>query len=175
MSKKRGDINVSELAYNAWGDENVQKEVEKKIENAIYNGASANAVDSRTFTALHWAAEYDWPSLITTLVEAHRFPPNLPTDLNLRGGPDGKTALMIAVERGHPDCVEDLLEKGADTRLECDGMTAVDMAIEEEDEEIYEIMCKFDPSLAEFDDDGLDMHEDMMAEINELEKEFGPI
>ena len=70
MSKKknfgfsRGNkngVNIAELAYNAWGDEKLQRKVEKQIETAIYNGANANSTDNHHLSALHWAAEYDWP------------------------------------------------------------------------------------------------------------------
>jgi ankyrin repeat protein len=170
---KNSGVNQAELAYNAWGDEKLQRKVEQQIETAIYNGANANVTDDRHLSALHWAAEYDWPSLVTLLVQAHRFPPNPQTDINLRAGKSGQTALMLAVNRGHHECVEVLLQHGADLKLEHDGMSAVDMAIEEEDEEIYVLLCKFDPDLAEFNDDTLEMHDDMMAEIDELEHEYG--
>ena len=80
---------------------------------------------------------------------------------------------MLAVQRGHHECVEVLLEHEADIKLEHDEMSAVDIAIEEEDEEIYVLLCKFDPDLAEFTDDTLETHKEMMAEIDELEHEYG--
>ncbi len=169
----KNDVNIAELAYNAWGDEKLQRKVEQQIETAIYNGANANLTDNRHLSALHWAAEYDWPSLVILLVNAHRFPPNPATNLDIRSGKGGKTPLMMAVMRGHHECVEALLERGADLKLEHEGMSAVDMAIEEEDEEIYVLLCKYDPDLAEFNDDTIDMHEEMMAEIDELEHDFG--
>ena len=89
-------VNVAKMAYDAWGDERVQAATEKKIETAIYNGANANAADDRGMSALHWAAEYDWPSLVHLLVNAHRFPPNPDTDINVRVGGSGRTALMLA-------------------------------------------------------------------------------
>ena len=145
----------------------------EKIETAIYNGANANAADDRGMSALHWAAEYDRPPPRHLLVNAHRFPPNPDTDINVRVGGSGRTALMLAVQRGHHECVEVLLEHEADIKLEHDEMSAVDIAIEEEDEEIYVLLCKFDPDLAEFTDDTLETHKEMMAEIDELEHEYG--
>ena len=54
-----------------------------------------------------------------------------------------------------------------------DGGGRDQQGIEEEDEEIYVLLCKYDPDLAEFNDDTIDMHEEMMAEIDELEHDFG--
>ena len=148
----KSKVKVSSVAYDAWGDETLQKKAEKKIRNAIHDGADPNNVDARYFTAMHWAAEYNWPALVHLLVNAERFPPCPNTKINLQQGLGGRTALHMAVARGHTEVTEALLINGANIEFIHEGMTAADIAIDNEDEDMYELLCSHHPELAEGDD-----------------------
>ena len=159
------------------GDSKKQKNAEKCIKQAILDGANANQLDVKKHAAIHWAAEYDWPQLIHLLVKAPRYKPNVPTDVNLTQGLGGRTALHCAVLRGSANAVRALLEHGAEIEALYEEMTAIDLAIDEENEEIYEILIEAMPDLAnddaeeEEDDDNADYLEaiSLLAEISREE------
>ena len=158
---KKSKVNVAVFAYDAWGDEKLQRKTEGKIAKAIYAGADANGTDHRGWSALHWAAEYDWPTLVTVMIESERFPPSEETDIDMRAGLGGRTPLMLAVMRGHMDVVSTLLQHGADLDVVYENMTAVDMAIENEDEDVYELLAAFQPELVDFPEDSSDEDDDL--------------
>ena len=68
-SQSTGDsTNLSLIAYGAWGDKKKQKQVARAAKRHIFDGADPNACDHNGFTALHWAAKYNWVQLIDVLV-----------------------------------------------------------------------------------------------------------
>ena len=111
------------------------------------------------------------------MVNAPRYKPNVPTDVNLTQGLGGRTALHCAVLRGSANAVRALLEHGAEIEALYEEMTAIDLAIDEENEEIYEILIEAMPDWAnddaeeEEDDDNADYLEaiSLLAEISRIE------
>ena len=151
--EKKKSVKVASIAYDAWGESSVvRKQAEVIIKKAIYDGSNPNECDLKSFAAMHWAAQYNWPSLVTLLVNAERFPPanngGIKTDVNIRQGSGGRTALHMAVHRGNKEVVTVLFEEGADITLRYEGMTAADIAIDNEDLEMYQLMCNYYPELA---------------------------
>ena len=119
--------------------------------------------------------EYDWPTLVTVLMESQRFAPSEDTDVDVRAGLGGRTPLMLAVMRGHIDVVAALLQHGADLDVVYENMTAVDMAIDNEDEDMYELLAAFEPELVDFPEESSDeddaMPEDMQRRMEDAEEQ----
>jgi ankyrin repeat protein len=158
--KGKSKVRISSVAYNAWGDPDKQKKAEKKIKKAIYDGANPNDTDSKYFTAMHWAAEYNWPKVVHIVMVTERFS-GIKTNLNARQGLGGRTALIMAVARGHAEVTEMLLKFGADIEVVHEGQTAVDIAIDNGDEAIYELLCAHHPELALGANDSEEEEEDV--------------
>jgi hypothetical protein len=83
------------------------------------------------------------------------------TNLNARQGLGGRTALIMAVARGHAEVTEMLLKFGADIEVVHEGQTAVDIAIDNGDEAIYELLCAHHPELALGANDSEEEEEDV--------------
>jgi hypothetical protein len=158
--KGKSKVRISSVAYNAWGDPDKQKKAEKKIKKAINDGANPNDTDSKYFTAMHWAAEYNWPKVVHIVMVTERFS-GIKTNLNARQGLGGRTALIMAVARGHAEVTEMLLKFGADIEVVHEGQTAVDIAIDNEDEAIYELLCAHHPELVLGANDSEEEEEDV--------------
>ena len=79
---------------------------EKLLENPLLNH---NSQDGRGFTPLMYAAENDFPELMTLLIKAN-------SNLNIQNN-SGETALIIAVRNGRVDATRLLLMAGADTHF----------------------------------------------------------
>ena len=169
---QKSKLNCSVVAYNAWASDREQKNAEKAIREAIKAGSNPNDLDHRHFSALHWAAKYNWPQLIDVLMTAERYPPTPATDVNVRQSSSGQSPLHTAVINGSIASIQRLLHFGADATLEYENMSPVDLAIDDENEEVFEILVEFLPELAqtieEEQDDGDD--EDFAAVVLHLQE-----
>ena len=175
-SSHTGDsTNLSLIAYGAWGDKKKQKQVARAAKRHIFDGADPNACDHNGFTALHWAAKYNWVQLIDVLVTSHRHTFVDPTDVNVTRGVEGKTPLHMAVQFRSLNAIRSLLKYGANLHALYEGMTPIDMAIEEEDEEIFQIMSDFNPKLmeTEYSSNVVDEDPDFLTMTANLDKLTG--
>lgn len=94
--------------YGQHEDEELNGACERIIRLLVESGADIEARDTQGYAPIHDAAEGDWPSAIAirTLL-----------DLGANVDPisnDGDTPLHLAMLRGSVECVELLLERGAD-------------------------------------------------------------
>jgi ankyrin repeat protein len=95
------------------------------VQSLIRAGARVDREDREGWTAVMRAAahsSYGAASVIRTLSRAG-------AAVDRRIGFNGKTALMIAAEKGNEGCVEALLQVGARRNIEYRGKTALDMAL----------------------------------------------
>lgn len=104
------------------------------VESLLKSGANPSEKDHAGYTALHEAALRGKTEIVRLLLENN-------ADVNCKGNIEKDTPLHDATENGYPDCVEILLEFGADvTAKNQKGQTALDIAIEEENKEIEELL-----------------------------------
>jgi uncharacterized protein len=100
---------------------------DKAVASLLRLGASPDLADRDGWTALmHAAAHPSSGSLpaIRDLVRAG-------AAVNRRAGPNGKTPLMIAAEKGNELATDELLRSGAQADLKSGGKTALDFALAE--------------------------------------------
>jgi ankyrin repeat protein len=98
---------------------------EDVVESLLRSGAEPDKADGDSWTALMHAAansSYGAAGAIRRLVRAG-------AGVDRRAGSAGKTALMIAAEKGNENTVEALLRAGARPDLRWNGKTALDLAI----------------------------------------------
>jgi ankyrin repeat protein len=108
-----------------------------------------NATDHRGYTALHWAARYNWEMGIKILVNTHRQPHMQPTNLNPVHAPTQSTPLDIAAELGHMESVKMLLKLGALVQprtSERGGESTRDKAEREDQQEIVALIDRWERS-----------------------------
>ena len=101
------------------------------------SGANVNALSSDGYYPLSkaitpWMGNIE-PEVILLLLKYG-------ADINAVSGTDALPALHTAAELGEADIVKLLIEHGADINLEYDGLTPLDAAMEEEQEEVIEIL-----------------------------------
>lgn len=93
------------------------------IVDSLKDCADINAKDNAQWTALMYAAVVVDPLILRSLLEVE----HLELDTVNKG--EGKSALMIAAQRGHPLPVKQLIDAGADiTLIATDGRTAEEIA-----------------------------------------------
>ncbi|MGI9500629.1 MAG: ankyrin repeat domain-containing protein [Geminicoccaceae bacterium] len=100
------------------------------VEQLLEAGVPANATDRHALTPLMWAAGHtnDVPAREALATMALLLSRGAEID---RLDDRGRSALMIAAERSHPEIVRYLIEAGADPKLEDkEGMRALDLAAE---------------------------------------------
>ena len=100
---------------------------DKAVASLLRLGATPDLADRDGWTALMHAAAH--PS--TGSVMAIRDLVRAGAAVNRRAGPDGKTPLMIAAEKGNELATDELLRSGAQPDLKSGGKTALDFALAE--------------------------------------------
>jgi ankyrin repeat protein len=95
------------------------------VEVLIAGGAEVDRLDREGWTALMHAASHNSRGTRGTI--AHLVRAGAEIDRQIKGR--GKTALMIAAERGNDDAVAVLLRSGAQRDIRSNGKTAADFAL----------------------------------------------
>lgn len=90
--------------------EATQEGNEALVKTLLERGTRTNQLHSNGLTALHVAASQNYPSIVLLLLEKGRADFDKMTH-------DGKTALVLASEKGHENIVEILLKFGANTDI----------------------------------------------------------
>jgi uncharacterized protein len=90
-------------------------------------GAAPDLADREGWTALMHAAAHPSSGSVTAIRDLVR----AGAAVNRRAGPDGKTPLMIAAEKGNELATDELLRSGAQRDLKSGGKTALDFALAE--------------------------------------------
>jgi uncharacterized protein len=90
-------------------------------------GAAPELADRDGWTALMHAAAHPSSGSVTLIRDLVR----AGAAVNRRAGPDGKTPLMIAAEKGNDLATDELLRSGAQAALTSGGKTALDFALAE--------------------------------------------
>ena len=100
---------------------------DKVVASLLRLGATPDLPDRDAWTALMHAAAHSSSgsaAAIRDLVRAG-------AAVNRRAGPEGKTPLMVAAEKGNELATDELLRSGADPSLSAGGKTALDLALAE--------------------------------------------
>jgi len=100
----------------------------------VKNHREINLQDECGRSACHFAASWDCPKTLKTLLTVPRVSVNLQDD-------EGKTPLFKAVEINSLDCVKMLIEHGANPRITSrDGRNAFEFALQEKGDEALDII-----------------------------------
>lgn len=145
-----------------------------EVQEAIDQGAPADALDSHGYTPLVWASRAGHGEAIAALVAAGADPDRQDEAVNgwtpllhavhkdqlravrtllaagadvNRPSPSGLTPLMLAAGQGNAEMVEALLEAGADPRGEADGRSVLSQAILGNNPRIVEALLREAPDL----------------------------
>jgi ankyrin repeat protein len=100
---------------------------EKAAAALLRLGAAPDLADRDDWTALMHAAAHSSSGSVTVIRDLVRSG----AVLDRRAGPNGKTPLMIAAEKGNELATDELLRSGAQPDLESEGKTALDFALAE--------------------------------------------
>jgi ankyrin repeat protein len=100
---------------------------DKVVSSLLRLGAAPDLADRDGWTALMHAAAHPSSGSVTAIRDLVR----AGAAVNGRAGPNGKTPLMIAAEKGNELATLELLRSGAQRDLESGGKTALDFALAE--------------------------------------------
>ena len=100
---------------------------EKAVASLLRLGAAPDLADRDGWTALMHAAAHASSGSVTAIRDLVR----AGAAVNRRAGPNGKTPLMIAAEKGNELATDELLRSGAQADLKSEGKTALDFALAE--------------------------------------------
>jgi ankyrin repeat protein len=100
---------------------------EKAVASLLRLGAAPDLADRNAWTALMHAAAHPSSGSVTAIHDLVR----CGAAVNRRAGPNGKTPLMIAAEKGNDLATDELLRSGAQADLKAEGKTALDFALAE--------------------------------------------
>jgi ankyrin repeat protein len=100
---------------------------EKAVASLLRLGAAPDLADRDGWTALTHAAGHPSSGSVTAIRDLVRSG----AAVDRRAGPNGKTPLMIAAEKGNELATEELLRSGAQPDLKSGGKTALDFALAE--------------------------------------------
>jgi ankyrin repeat protein len=100
---------------------------EKAVASLLRLGAAPELADRDGWTALMHAAAHPSSGSVPAIRDLLR----AGAAVNRRAGPDGKTPLMIAAEKGNELATDELLRSGAQADLQSGGKTALDFALAE--------------------------------------------
>ena len=100
---------------------------EKTVASLLRLGAAPDVADRAGWTALMHAAAHPSSGSVPAIRDLVR----TGAAVNRRAGPDGKTPLMIAAEKGNELATDELLRSGAQADLKSGGKTALDFALAE--------------------------------------------
>lgn len=118
------------------------------IVDSLKNCANINATNNLKWTALMYAADTGDQPILLSLLKVARL------DVNAVSEDEGKSALMIAAQKGHDLLVKDLMDFGADIRLlAADGRTAQEMARDACHTGLADLLAAAQAHLAEHGDD----------------------
>jgi len=99
----------------------------KTVASLLRLGAAPDVADRAGWTALMHAAAHPSSGSVPAIRDLVR----TGAGVNRRAGPDGKTPLMIAAEKGNELATDELLRSGAQPDLKSGGKTALDFALAE--------------------------------------------
>lgn len=100
---------------------------DKALASLLRLGATPDLADRAGWTALMHAAAHSSSGSVPAIRDLVR----AGAAVNRRAGPNGKTALMIAAEKGNDLATDELLRSGAQPDLKSEGKTALDFALAE--------------------------------------------
>jgi len=100
---------------------------EKTVASLLRLGAAPDVADRAGWTALMHAAAHPSSGSVPAIRDLVR----TGAAVNRRAGPDAKTPLMIAAEKGNELATDELLRSGAQPDLKSGGKTALDFALAE--------------------------------------------
>jgi len=100
---------------------------DKVVASLLRLGASPELADRDGWTALMHAAAHPSSGAVPAIRDLVR----AGAAVNRRAGPNGKTPLMIAAEKGNELATDELLRSGAQADLKSGGKTALDFALAE--------------------------------------------
>jgi ankyrin repeat protein len=100
---------------------------DKAVASLLRLGAAPELADRDGWTALMHAAAHPSSGSVSAIHDLVR----AGAAVNRRAGPNGKTPLMIAAEKGNDLATDELLRSGADPTLQSVGKTALDFALAE--------------------------------------------
>jgi ankyrin repeat protein len=100
---------------------------DKALASHLHLGAAPELADRDGWTALMHAAAHPSSGSVAAIRDLVR----AGAAVNRRAGPNGKTPLMIAAEKGNELATGELLRTGADPALASNGKTALDFALAE--------------------------------------------
>ena len=100
---------------------------DKAVASLLRLGASPDLADRDGWTALMHAAAHPSSGSVPAIRDLVRSG----AGVNRRAGPNGKTPLMIAAEKGNELATDELLRSGAQSSLQSGGKTALDFALAE--------------------------------------------
>jgi ankyrin repeat protein len=100
---------------------------DKAVASLLRLGASSDLADRDGWTALMHAAAHPSSGSVPVIRDLVRSG----AAVNRRTGPNGKTPLMIAAEKGNELATDELLRSGAQADLKSGGKTALDFALAE--------------------------------------------